>query len=822
MKTFLATLMSLLMTFASALAVNYNLTTFKPDETLTDDQLVEIDTISNGAELTLKIRINGVKVELANPEDSTYSIRLPKFGVATAKGSADVPRGLFYIPIPNGYNIASFQDIEIDSVVQSLKLAPAKTLMQIKDDELISSMKLQNIFVRPANNGRMLNDHCAGIIMSPIGYDPDCKKVTVLSRLSLTLQFNNVRQDATSEANEIDTPYHTRKGINQSAKNSSMSSVVAKSSIDLSDSISKYPGMPIYLIISPSPKFDDAAKKLKDWKKRLGYNTIFINSDLLNQIENPAPSDLPIRLCRYFYSGVSEKWNTGTNILPDEHINFLIFGDYSNASSFSYTFSDYIGESNDIPSFYENIMSDMYGATNGGRWEGEDDLIAYSSIGRIPCSTSEQANSAVSKIIAYERKLMDSAYEQNFVVSFASEFLDEDLDGCEDTRWIETIYKWENHIDPIYGYDVPLLLAKKDGVTPLYWNSSRNGGILPKDLKYKTDWKADARSLSDRFKTSDYLFFMGNSNLNGEWSCPGFTLADAIQLDNTDNTPIVVSIASHTGRMNNSYRMLPQLLFNPNGGMVSGIGISEAVMPSYQAKIFDALATSQWSEQLDGYDFPWENGRVHNVYLGEMNRFVGKYLNTKYPDYIDSYNKQTAMTMHCVGDPTLVLPDAPKMQGDIRILSLLGSCNISVADKSDKSYSFVLVDEDGNISSHYGKYFNPLLVARKKYQLYVNDFSSIPKYYGVIEAYLKPGPIKLSPLNSTNLNMSTGFHYEGMNESETGVIVISNLQGTNVHTYECCGKENIVTINFSEYPSGVYKAVLIGENGKSEAITLTK
>lgn len=822
MKPFLACFMSLLMTFGSAFAVNYNLTTFQPDETLTDDQLVEIDTISNGAELTLKIRINGVKVELSNQEDSSYSIRLPKFGVATAKGSADVPRGFFYLPIPLGCNVAAMHDLKIDTIVQSIKLAPAKPLARLNEDDCDFSLKEQNVFVRLANNGRMLNDHSAGIIISPIGYNAENKDVTFLTNMSLTLQFNHIGLDVASDEKNVTALSYKPNELTPKTKNNAKFSLAFNNNIDFTDSLSMNEGMPMYLIISPSPKFDKAAFELRNWKRKLGYNAIVINSDVLNQLENPAPSDLPIRLCRFIYTCVSNRWNTGANTLPDESMNFLIFGDNSLASPGEYSFADFIGESNELPSFYDKIVSDMYGATNGGSWEGEDDIMAYSSIGRIPCNTSAQASSAVSKIIAYESKLMDPSYEENYVISFASEFLDENLDDCEDTRWIETVYKWQNHIDPYYDCDIPLLLAKKDGVTPLYWNSKNNGGKLPKDLKFKTDWNADSKSVAEGFNTSDYVFYIGNSSENGSWSLPAFSTSNAMHLDNADNTPVVVSVASFTGRMNTSYKMLPQLLFNPHGGMVGGIGISEMVMPSYQAKIFDALATSQWSEQITGYDFPWENGRVHNVYLGEMNRFVGKYLNTKYPDYINSYNKQVAMTMHCIGDPTLLLPDALKMQGEIRILNSLGSCEISVADKSDKSYSFVLVDEDGNITSHYGKYFNPRMVVGKKYHLYVNDFSSIPKYYGVIQAYLKPGPIKLSPLNSTNLNMSTGFRYEGMNECETGLIVISNLQGTNVHTYECCGRDNIVTINFDEYPNGVYKAVLIGENGKSEAITLMK
>lgn len=820
MKTFLTSLMSLLMTFASALAVNYNLTTFQPDETLTDDQLVEIDTISNGAELTLKIRINGVKVELANPEDSTYSIRLPKFGVATAKGSADVPRGLFYLPVPAGLNHAVVRSVEIDTVCHYLKLAPAQRLLPVGAFESYPSTKNQSAFVRLAEKGNLLNNHCVGIVVSPVGYDIGNAEISIPQNLVVTLGFDSIElaPDSSNEPPII----ASEKRLESDSVNNLKKALRTSTDINLLDSLSRFRGMPIYIIFSPSPIFDEAAMKLRDWKRRIGYNAIFINSADLNQIENPAPSDLIIRSCKFLYTGLSDRWNIGPDTLPDEFINFLIFGDYNLASSFEYTFPDYIGDSNELPSFYKSITSDMYGATNGGDWYGSDDIMAYSSIGRIPCATSLQANSAVSKIIAYESKLLDPSYEQNFVISFASEFLDANLDDCEDTRWIETLYKWENHIDPIYGCDIPLLLAKKDGVTPLYWNDTRNGGRLPMDLKYKTDWNADTKSITESFTTSDYLFYMGDSPENGSWSLPAFNLFNAMRLDNAENTPLVVSIASFTGRMNASNKMMPQLLFNPNGGMAGGIGISEAVMPSYQTRIFDALATSQWSEQLDGFDFPWENGRVHNVYLGEMNRFVGKYLNTKYPDYMNSYNKQVAMTMHCIGDPTLLLPDAPKMKGEIRVIKSLGECIIQVVDDSDKSYSFVLVSDDGKVKAHYGKSYTTTILANESYHLYVNDFSSIPKYYGVIKGSAKPNPFKLSPINSTNLNMSTGFEYGGMSENENGMIIVSNLQGTNIHKYECNGAESTVYVSFEDYPTGIYKAVLIGEDGKSESITLTK
>lgn len=804
--------MSLLMTFASALAVNYNLTTFQPDETLTDDQLVEIDTISNGAELTLKIRINGVKVELANPEDSTYSIRLPKFGVATAKGSADVPKGLFYLPVPNGYNHVRIKSVSVDSVSHRINIKPAQTFVPGENIGVQHPIAAKQVLVELANNGQLLNRNEIGVIISPVGYNPNTGKAVFSKEILAEFSLDEITND-----------YFTRERQQTilSDKQKSYLSLLSSNGAQVSNPEVLNINFPWYIIIVPNDNYYSGARLLKDWKQQLGYNTFVIRNSDLTYLEENYSKDLPLEVCRFIVGGLLGGDNMWRKEVSPEMIKAVLFGTTNDIRPHTYQFDDFVGQNHEYPSSYQSISSDMYGATCVDVSDENTDLEPEVSVGRIPCNSLAQSLLAALRVKNYEMNLISENFEPKNVMHLCTEFLDENRDNCEDMRWVETVAQWPNRIDPYVDFDFPYLFAKEDGVAPLYWNSSEFGGKLYYNIR-DADWTSNATNIVSAFPLSDYILFMGRSDVNRGWKLPNFAPNDVKSIATNAHFPVVLSISSLTGKMEQSTDLMPQLLFGAQGGMAGGIAPSGPIMPSYYHLIMDALLGSQWSRDIIGYYYPHPENKYNNVFLGDWNRAIGKFLNIYYPDYMYSYNRQTAMLMHTVGDPALLLPNAPRLNATVSVSTTRnGRCSIQVAN-ADKDYGIIVSSNNGVIASAYGTSLSTDIPQGEEVSVCVNDFVSVPRMFRISNGLaVAESPITLTVKGSSNLNSAEGFSYQGVTSDSNASIYVTNMQGTFFRQYEC-DEDNEKWINFTDYPNGIFKAILIGDNGKSESITLYK
>lgn len=300
---------------------------------------------------------------------------------------------------------------------------------------------------------------------------------------------------------------------------------------------SKSSNLTSYLIIT-HPNYQEAADSLALWKRECGYtvHTLYKTNWTVLQIKD----------------SISNRYQSAASM---DYVCFL--GDHNQVPGIEIMAPD------PLPATF---ASDLPHVCMGDSTDFFPD-IAY---GRISVSNSVEAKNVIRKLIRYERNPpQNSEYYQK--AAHCSYFQDEDLDGFDDRRFVQTSEDIRNYLSSHFGLIIDRIYEAPTEVDPQYWNNGiySAGEALPTDLlRPDFEWNGNTSDMLSAMNYGRMYFFHrdhGYSNATG-WAHPQMT-SDQIQyIFNLNYLPLVLSINCHSGEFYQSECFAEKILRSPTGG----------------------------------------------------------------------------------------------------------------------------------------------------------------------------------------------------------------------------------------------------------------
>ena len=273
-----------------------------------------------------------------------------------------------------------------------------------------------------------------------------------------------------------------------------------------------------YLIITV-PKYEPAANRFAEWKRRLGYNVhittqaTWDTTAVKNAVRNA-----------YLTYGIE---------------NLLIIGKYSDVPTF---FRDRIFNFN-----HHVHTTDLYYGCLG------NDYTPSIFRGRLLVKSLAEANVVVDKIINYEKNpVTDTAfYDKGIHCAYFQDFSlvnNENVtpgDGKEDRRFTYTSERILNGMMTL-GKSVSRIYYTEPDNEPLYWN---DGSEIPASLRKPTfAWNGNNNDITNKINQKAFYIFMRDHGDVDNWASPSYTINDINNLTNSNYLPVVFSICCKTGQ----------------------------------------------------------------------------------------------------------------------------------------------------------------------------------------------------------------------------------------------------------------------------------
>lgn len=481
-------------------------------------------------------------------------------------------------------------------------------------------------------------------------------------------------------------------------------------------------------------------------------------------------------------------------------------------------------------------------------------------IGRIPGRNKEEIESALEKIIKYEKTppLNSEYYSRSLHNAY---FQPSSPSYIEERRFVRTVEDVRNYvngfgIEPEYNYFAP------SNVSPKYWSASyADGTEIPSSLQRPNyTWDGNTITTVDFFNKSGlYVLYRGHG-FNDYWDIPRFSVKEISTLSESGIPPMVFSVTCLSGRYDYPAGGFAQSLINKkNGGCIGVIAASET---SYSG-LNDALINGMFNQWFKGEGFNYNIG--HNVYLPEITQsYVGVTLGEIlegglermyeiYPSSLmdNSKTNYNRNIFHIFGDPSMMLhtkqptpftglktelrPGAgylglpPGFFAGTFNLSLDEDGIISITDANNKTVTYF-----GNAISIRAPYLplNIVITGHNKvpllYTYYNFDGSGAPSSYlywkfssvapnptpGKVSATIVFDPkLKAGQSDSSKLNIPQIYSME--------IILISTESKAMKH-FSLKPEPQTVSIDFSELPTGSYIMALIVDGVKTDTRTIIK
>lgn len=222
----------------------------------------------------------------------------------------------------------------------------------------------------------------------------------------------------------------------------------------------------------------------------------------------------------------------------------------------------FVGDSEFLPTSYDQNNSWDNALNAGDMWYGQflpgatATTIPPFGIGRFPVDTLAQANTIVSKVMAFENSPpANPIFGQDFYsrLSFASFFQTRDGNGntpTRDKRWfVETSEIVRDHAVG-KGYNVARLYNADGDANPLFYNG---GAGIPNALKKPTfAWDADAGDIAAAVNQGTAILYHRDHGWWTGWGDPSFGTGSLGSISVTNNEfPVVFSINCASGIFDN-------------------------------------------------------------------------------------------------------------------------------------------------------------------------------------------------------------------------------------------------------------------------------
>lgn len=333
------------------------------------------------------------------------------------------------------------------------------------------------------------------------------------------------------------------------------------------------------MLIVTHPDYMPAAGKFATWKRQMGYSV---------EIES--------RL----------DWTSST---IDDHVK---------ASSPNYLLL--LGDENRVPPAY--IWPDMVNETefqiptdlNYACFDGAEDYFPDLSYGRIPATTSQEADNAVSKIIRYEQSPPNdpSFYSTTATVGFFQDGeqhydkpeYNEEPDGYADLRFIETAWQVGTYLSENHSHFIDeLFFAHRNGenrwilntVNPTHW---RGGSRIPERLvRPNYDWNVTHEDINSVLADGRQLVLYRGHGWTSSWSHPYYPAGYASSAQNYDELPIILSTTCLTGHYNeNTWSLAEGFLTSSQNGAVGVVAASNVSYSNPNNAIVKGMIDAIWPD----------------------------------------------------------------------------------------------------------------------------------------------------------------------------------------------------------------------------------
>jgi hypothetical protein len=275
-----------------------------------------------------------------------------------------------------------------------------------------------------------------------------------------------------------------------------------------------------FLIVT-HPNFLAAANTLKTHKQSLGISTLVVNT------------------------GTIFLGNTATGIRA-------WLANYYNTHLIKPKWVLFIGDAEFIPTHYDQNNSWDSAKNASDIWYGQflagatATSIPPFGIGRFPVDTLAQANTMVSKVMAFENSPpANPIFGQDFYsrLTFASQFQGS---GNTDERWFaETAEVIRGHAVGL-GYGVRRIYGASAASNPQFWHG---GGAIPAALRKPTfAWNGSATDVVNAVNAGTSLLFHRDHGWWDGWGTPSFGIGNLPAISVMNNQfPVVFSVNCASG-----------------------------------------------------------------------------------------------------------------------------------------------------------------------------------------------------------------------------------------------------------------------------------
>ncbi len=570
--------------------------------------------------------LNGnIQIDTLNKQ---HLIHIKNWSKTTEIGTPELPIKYELVYIPNGFEASI--NYNVIKLKKNTNINLRKSLPHNIDTEGLPTSNPDSVPSYPIADKWFFNSpvcidriiefkgHKMALVkLSPMQYNPLKKTLIINYDFNYTIFFkpNSSKNTHASKPNTTIKDIHNLKRW-----------VVNPENIELNTNTKQQNTFSNYLIITNS-NYLIAADTLALWKQECGYRTKIISKPFWTSSE---------------IKDTIQNLYLNSDFCPD-YVCFL--GDH-----------DLVPGTEKLapPPLPDMFATDLYYVCMGGSTDYFPD-IAY---GRISVSNSTEAMTTVKKIIKYEKNPPSSPeFYQN--ASHCSYFQDENYDGYDDRRFVQTSEEIRDYIQQNTNIQVQRIYEAFSDVTPMYWNNGiySTGEAIPTELlKPIFAWNG---STSDMINSINYgrLYVFhrdhGFSNATG-WAHPSFLTSQIQYLFNLSQLPLIISINCHTGEFSKPECFAEKMLRSTTGGCFGIFAPSFYSYSGYNDAFSMGIFDGFWNTPGISPNFTGSGGSpTPDIDNALMTNKPGDVLihSLIYSTLYWGFNQHTNEIMHYFGDP---------------------------------------------------------------------------------------------------------------------------------------------------------------------------
>ncbi len=479
--------------------------------------MINNSVIAGTQSLSISYSVSDIDVEsIIREEGEFFRISAPGHTRTSEPGKPELPVLSRLITVPEGSSI----NLRITGV-KSTRIRPADKnfkgfLYPSQEGEAKQPMKDQKKFVIDRDLysskgligsdtvkiemvGKVRGRQLANVIISPVRYDPASNIIEVITSMEIGIYFSGQK-----------TPENKSGGEESILFGETLGKGILNFSSE--EFVTGYSDQPVRMIIITDTIFRNHIDPLLKWKTQKGFkiDVLYRGEDFAGSTYTEIKETL-----RTIYNNYSE-----TSVAPEY---LLIIGD--------------VGK---IPYYGTGYVSDLY----YGEFDGSGDYIPEMFIGRLPVRDTSELNSAINKIIEYEK--FEFADTNNFY-----------------TRALVTPGKDENYADHMNGqvkYAVSNYLNDGNGIDGYHF-------YYPESYTMKDSiMKLIKNGLS-------FINYTGHGVVSG-WQHVEIKSTDIRNFGNKSMYPFVISNACRTAQFDDTASFGNKMVVSKDLGAIGFIGCS--------------------------------------------------------------------------------------------------------------------------------------------------------------------------------------------------------------------------------------------------------